>query len=716
MAYAIFLLYRQKDVFGKTVFNCLIVSIVLTITSELALTFYVSVYGTLNLIGHFFKIFSFYFIYKAIIISGLKDPYGLLFKELHQSEYRLKYAEKIAKLGHWEMDIATGKSIWSDEFFRICGIAPQSIEPTADIGFQLIHPEDREKASEIIQSAIENQSEYDIEKRIVRPDNTIRTVQSKGVVITENGQTKKLVGTFHDITDLKKAVKALKQSEEMYRLLADNISDVIWILDTENLKFRYVSPSVEKLLGYTTEEILNMDIKVLFTESSFKYFNSVASERRERFKQGHKEVFKDQYKQIHKDGHIVEVEVHARYTMNPGNNNVEAIGVSRDISNRKRLENKLIQQHKIEAIGTLAGGIAHDFNNILGIISGNISYALSLMDQDNEIYEALIDVKEGNIQAHTLTKQLLTFAKGGAPVKQTEDINQLIQKSANFVTRGSNVKCYFEFDEDLWAVDVDSGQISQTINNLVINANQAMPKGGKILIRSENIEIKKTDTLPLPSGNYVKISIKDQGIGIAEKNIDNIFDPYFSTKQKGKGLGLATTYSIIKNHGGHIHVKSRVEQGTTFMIYLPASKMDRIQIEDAQQIMNNNSQYKILIMDDEEYILNMTERLFTKMGHELTVSKDGDQAVKLYQEAHELNKPFDLVILDLTISGGMGGEETIKVLQQIDPEVKAIVSSGYSNNPVMANYKANGFQGVLLKPYLKYEVVKVLKEIFDEKI
>jgi len=716
LAYAIFLLYRQKDVFGKTVFNCLIVSIVLTITSELALTFYVSVYGTLNLIGHFFKIFSFYFIYKAIIISGLKDPYGLLFKELHQSEYRLKYAEKIAKLGHWEMDIATGKSIWSDEFFRICGIAPQSIEPTADIGFQLIHPEDREKASEIIQSAIENQSEYDIEKRIVRPDNTIRTVQSKGVVITENGQTKKLVGTFHDITDLKKAVKALKQSEEMYRLLADNISDVIWILDTENLKFRYVSPSVEKLLGYTTEEILNMDIKVLFTESSFKYFNSVASERRERFKQGHKEVFKDQYKQIHKDGHIVEVEVHARYTMNPGNNNVEAIGVSRDISNRKRLENKLIQQHKIEAIGTLAGGIAHDFNNILGIISGNISYALSLMDQDNEIYEALIDVKEGNIQAHTLTKQLLTFAKGGAPVKQTEDINQLIQKSANFVTRGSNVKCYFEFDEDLWAVDVDSGQISQTINNLVINANQAMPKGGKILIRSENIEIKKTDTLPLPSGNYVKISIKDQGIGIAEKNIDNIFDPYFSTKQKGKGLGLATTYSIIKNHGGHIHVKSRVEQGTTFMIYLPASKMDRIQIEDAQQIMNNNSQYKILIMDDEEYILNMTERLFTKMGHELTVSKDGDQAVKLYQEAHELNKPFDLVILDLTISGGMGGEETIKVLQQIDPEVKAIVSSGYSNNPVMANYKANGFQGVLLKPYLKYEVVKVLKEIFDEKI
>ncbi|QTA93018.1 ATP-binding protein [Desulfonema magnum] len=381
---------------------------------------------------------------------------------------------------------------------------------------------------------------------------------------------------------------------------------------------------------------------------------------------------------------------------------------------KKRFEEQLRQSQKMEAIGTLAGGIAHDFNNMLGIITGNISYVLSRLNKDDELYEVLTDIQESSKQAQGLTNQLLTFSKGGAPVKKVADINKIIRDAAIFSIRGAASKCIFNLSEDLWPVEVDEGQINQVVNNLVINANQAMPNGGAIAICTENVTIESESGIPLPSGRYVKIVIEDQGIGIPEKHLLNIFEPYFTTKQKGSGLGLTTTYSIIKKHEGYITVYSEIEKGTVFNIYLPTSLNDFKEPKD-QKEAKHKGQGKILVMDDQEPILKMVGRMLKSMGYKTAFSADGSQAIKMYKKAQTTEDAFDAVILDLTVPGGMGGLKTIIELLKIDSNVKAIASSGYSNDPIMSNYEDYGFCGIVPKPYTKSQLAEILNNIFAEK-
>ena len=380
---------------------------------------------------------------------------------------------------------------------------------------------------------------------------------------------------------------------------------------------------------------------------------------------------------------------------------------------KQRLEAQLNQSQKMEAISTLAGGIAHDFNNMLGVITGNISYALNIVEKNKEIYEVLLDVQESSKQAQGLTHQLLTFSKGGAPIKKVTNINKLLNESAIFSTRGSKTNCHFDFLNDLWFADVDEGQITQVMGNLIINANQAMPDGGVITIRTENTEITDDSGIPLSVGRYIKIVVEDQGTGISKKHLPNIFEPYYTTKQKGSGLGLATVYSIIKRHVGHITVHSEIEKGTVFSIYLPASSENIHKIKKKEH-NNHSGQGNILIMDDQESILKMVSRMLNKMGYEVSSATDGRQAIKIYRDACDAGKAFDLVILDLTVPGGMGGAKLIQELLKIDPKVKAVVSSGYSNDPIMANYENYGFCGVVPKPYTKEELSVVLDKVFGK--
>jgi PAS domain S-box-containing protein len=384
-----------------------------------------------------------------------------------------------------------------------------------------------------------------------------------------------------------------------------------------------------------------------------------------------------------------------------------------DITEKRRLEEQLQQTQKMEAIGTLAGGIAHDFNNMLGVITGNISYALSQINKKEELYNVLTDVQEGAKQAQSLTQQLLTFAKGGDPIKKVIHLNPLIKDSSEFVTRGAKSKCEFKLATDLWNVEADSGQINQVISNVVINADQAMPNGGIITIHTENIELEDDNTFQLAQGQYIQISIQDQGVGIHEKYIPNIFDPYFTTKQKGSGLGLAIVYSIVKRHGGHIAVLSKVNKGTIFNIYLPASSKEIMKVEDKEQV-KHEGHGRVLIMDDQEPILKMVSRMLNRMGYITETVTDGAKAIELYREAYAAGNPFDLVILDLTVPGGMGGARTIPELLQIDPTVKAVVSSGYSNDPIMANYQDYGFCGVVPKPYTKDQLAELLCRILGD--
>ncbi|MDM8539290.1 ATP-binding protein, partial [Desulfobacterales bacterium HSG17] len=266
----------------------------------------------------------------------------------------------------------------------------------------------------------------------------------------------------------------------------------------------------------------------------------------------------------------------------------------------------------------------------------------------------------------------------------------------------------------LWTVEVDPGQINQVISNLVINANQAMPNGGIIKIQTKNIYIDSKDNLPLSTGRFITITIEDQGVGIIDKHISNIFDPFFSTKQQGSGLGLSTTYSIIKKHGGHITVYSELETGTVFHVYLPASWKDIEKTEEMKYVEHQGSG-KVLIMDDQALILDIAGELLNQMGYKTAYATDGKQAIEMYRHAYQSQNPFDLVILDLTVPGGMGGVKAITGLLKIDPDVKAIVSSGYSNDPIMANSHDYGFCGVIPKPYTMDQLAEVLNSVFGEK-
>jgi CheY-like chemotaxis protein len=359
-------------------------------------------------------------------------------------------------------------------------------------------------------------------------------------------------------------------------------------------------------------------------------------------------------------------------------------------------------------VGLLAGGIAHDFNNILTTILGNVSMAKTQVKPEDEIFDLLNEAETASIRAQTLTKQLLIFAKGGAPLKETASVVDIVKESCGFVLRGSKSRCDFSIAEDLWPAEVDAGQISQVINNIVINANQAMPEGGIIQVAAENLIIDDKHGLPVNLGKYIRISITDQGVGIAKKHLLNIFDPYFTTKQEGSGLGLATTYSIIKKHGGHITVESTLGEGTIFHIYLPAS--DKV-VPEKEEVKLIKGHGRILVMDDEASLRKMVGIMLGNLGYEAEFAKDGAEAIRMVKEAKETEKTYDAVILDLTIPGGMGGKEAINKLLEIDPDVKAIVSSGYSDDPVLSNFHEYGFKGMMPKPFESRSLGKVLHEV-----
>ncbi|MRR33811.1 response regulator [bacterium] len=369
----------------------------------------------------------------------------------------------------------------------------------------------------------------------------------------------------------------------------------------------------------------------------------------------------------------------------------------RDITERKKLEDEILKSQKLESLGVLAGGIAHDFNNLLTCVLGNISLAKLQAEPDRILVKRLEDAEKATLRAGDLTRQLLTFSRGGAPVKKAASIKQIVMDSVSFVLRGSNVRCEFSFPDDIRAVEADPGQMNQVINNLIINADQALPDGGIITVRAENVEIGPEVLPTLPAGNYVRISVQDHGCGIPESNLDKIFDPYFTTKPTGNGLGLATVYSIIRKHAGLITVDSSVGQGTTFSIYLPASDREPA-VADLRNSSPDKGAGRILVMDDEEIIREVACEILEHLGYETASCGNGEQAVRLYQQSLA-KEPFAAVLMDLTIPGGMGGKETMKRLREIDPDVKGIVSSGYSNDPILAHYREYGFRGVALKPY-----------------
>ncbi|MCK5405722.1 MAG: response regulator, partial [Desulfobulbaceae bacterium] len=346
---------------------------------------------------------------------------------------------------------------------------------------------------------------------------------------------------------------------------------------------------------------------------------------------------------------------------------VGVVLIFRDITPERRMEEELEKARKIKSLGILAGGIAHDFNNILTAVIGNISLAKANASPETKYYECLGNAEKAGLRARDLTQQLITFSKGGAPLMRSASIEEIIRDTAQFVLQGANVSSSFSFADDLWLCEIDEGQVSQVISNLVINANQAMSEGGVISIAAENMTVGKGANLPLKQGKYVKITVADHGEGISPENLPKIFDPYFSTKQAGSGIGLATSYSIIRRHRGLVTVESVLGDGTTFYIYLPAS--DAKSVAQGSEVTGlTKGKGRILVMDDEEIVREVVEQMLVYLGYEVVFVADGSQAIERYRESRESGASFDLVILDLTVPGGMGGKETMEHLLKIDPE------------------------------------------------
>jgi len=379
------------------------------------------------------------------------------------------------------------------------------------------------------------------------------------------------------------------------------------------------------------------------------------------------------------------------------------------------MEEELLKMSKLEALGVLAGGIAHDFNNLLTGITGNISYAKFIIAEDSPAQEALNTAEQIAFKAKDLTSQFRTFSKGGAPVKKSVHISESLKPIVEFALRGSRVKTLFNIDKDLWPAEIDEGQINQLITNIVINAVQAMPNGGNLFVTAVNELVDKGNSMNLAAGKYVKFSFRDEGHGIEAQDLTKIFDPYYSTRQTGSGLGLTSSYSIVRKHGGIITAESVYGSGATFNVFLPASFEGTGHFEpDSKKNKSSSAGRKILVMDDESIVREVTSNLLKHLGYEVHTVNNGSEAIASFVRAHEENRPFDALILDLIVPGDLGGQEVLQKLNAQGLSAKAIAASGFSNETIMSEYKRYGFCAMISKPYKIKELDEMIQKIIKE--
>jgi PAS domain S-box-containing protein len=527
-----------------------------------------------------------------------------------------------------------------------------------------------------------------IEEPITDSNGNIMIISTTKIPFTFSGENSPaLLGVSTNITERKRTEDALRKSEKKYKDLIERTSDGVFVTDLKG-NFTDVNSGACKMVGYSREELLSMNILDLATEDK----EDLLQPGRENMMKGTNLLIEKKLRR--KDGTLLYTEINSGLF---GNDKV--CSFVRDITERKKSEQEHLRLQNLESLGMLAGGIAHDFNNILSAILGRASLALR-RNPDTKVKNDLIAIEKAAKNATGLTQQLLTFAKGGEPQKGVINIKKIIKDTTFFALSGSNVVPVFELKDSL-NIEADPGQMAQVIQNLVINAKQSMPSGGTITIITEDDEDSNRNL-------FIKITIQDQGIGIPKEQINKIFDPYFTTKSSGSGLGLSVCHSIITRHKGKIFVHSEQEKGTVFTIYLPATTDDSEQIHESEQSINRK--LNILIMDDEESIRDFLSNALLMMGHRVTSSKDGEESVKIFMEAKQKGDNFDLLFMDLTVRGGTGGREAVMRIREIDKDVKAIVSSGYSNNS-MTNYKEAGFDGILKKPYTIEDLNNVIYEI-----
>ncbi len=524
--------------------------------------------------------------------------------------------------------------------------------------------------------------------------------------VNVDGRVIGTVGCNWDVTGRKVIEKKLKESEERYRMLVELSPDSVFI--HREGRFVFMNATGALLLGAERPEDLYGREVLDFVHSDYheKVRKRIVTAPPQS-KNPPVELVLLRTDKTTVSVEMVSVHFHHR-------NNDFILAVARDISERKRMQDELVKAQRLESLGVLAGGIAHDFNNILTGILGNISLMLYQLDPSDSLAGRLASCEKAAIRASELTQQLLTFARGGAPVRKLMNPSSLIRESATFVLRGSQIGCEIALPEDLWSIRADAGQISQVLHNILINAMQAMPNGGVINITGLNEQVRTGNLLNLHAGDYLRLEIKDQGCGIPPENLPKIFDPYFSTKSEGTGLGLASVYSVIKRHGGAIDVSSKVGVGSIFTLFLPATPASSRERPTEVEVAGKNELIgsgRILLMDDEQIIRDIATLILETAGFQVESCTDGRDAAARYKRQFGTGEAYDLVIMDLTIPGGMGGKEAAKHILEIDPNAVMIVASGYSNDPVIADFQQYGFKGAVVKPFSATTLVAEVRRL-----
>lgn len=654
---------------------------------------------------------------------------------LQTSGERFQLAMRGANDGLWDWNLLTDEVYYSPRWKSMLGYAADELEPNLDTWKRLMHPDDVERVLAFVRDFLDGHfSKYELELRMRHKDGSFRHILVRGFLVDDaQGRHMRLVGTHVDITERKKneeqiecSLQEKQISEERYALAqqAAQIGSLDWNVRTGEIVW---SEQTEPLFGFE---------KGGLGDTLDAYLAYVHPDDRELVRHSARKAIEDgkkydiEHRIILPDNSIHWIRQICDVLRDANDKPLRMIGIIQDITASKREEQTLLKIKKLEATAFLAGGIAHDYNNLLAVILGNIEMAQREAVAGSPQLKTLSEAKDATLQAAQLTKKFITFSSGGSPVKKAIAPQEFIKDTVNIALSGSNIQCDFSIDQDLRMVEIDTGQISQAIINIITNSREAMPQGGTIHITAQNLSGKQMvqeTGIKLEGKLFVKISVEDQGTGISKEDLANIFDTYFSSKergdQKGMGLGLTIADSIIKKHGGHIQAESEKGKGTRVSIYLPALQQKEVEAcqtadkaVDAPTPAREKKTTRILVMDDEKMLRDIAQRMLGYIGYEqVVVAPHGEEVLSMYVQAREQGETIDLFILDLTIKGGMGGEETIKRLLEMNPGVRAIVCSGYSNDPILANYAAYGFSGVLAKPFSGDELNNAITKALDNK-
>ena len=522
-----------------------------------------------------------------------------------------------------------------------------------------------------------------------------------------------VIGVAYDVTDMKEAYGALAKSMQRYHDLVQDLEGIVWEAEPDvhtGPRFTFMSRKAEAILGYPARRFIEEPgfwLEVVHAEDRGRVLETLrraAADRR---------LHQMEYRARAADGRCLLLRQSIRPIGAPGGEPALR-GLILDITEQDAMQREALRAQKLDSIGLLAGGLAHDFNNLLAGILGHLSLALVQGRLPPDVRSQLEACEQGVTRAQDLTARLLTFARGGAPVRRVAAIGDLIRETVDFTLRGTAVEGRVETAPDLWNAAIDEAQVSQVLSNLTLNASQAMPRGGRIEVRAENVRIPNGGRLPLRPGSYVRIVFKDEGVGIPAADLARIFEPYYTTKEGGSGLGLATAYSILRRHEGHIAVESEEGKGATFTLHLPATAESvdgEPRLPEGRVIPGTG---RILVVDDEPMIRSLMRDLLEHLGYEVETAAEGGEAVRRFDETAASGRPFDAIILDLTIRGGLGGREAFELIRARHPRVRAIVSSGYSNDPIMARYREHGFVGMLSKPYTLEDLSALLAQVLGE--